>query len=80
MLQDEFIAHQFYFDPSVHPVDGVGGVMFSGCPSDCVCVHTCMRWSHSSDRFAANFSSLIMSYFSFFYLRCAVGFAYVLSV
>ena len=27
---------------STHSVDGTRGIMFPGCPSVCVCIHTCM--------------------------------------
>ena len=28
---------------SAHPLYGIGGIMFSRCPSVCACVHACVR-------------------------------------
>lgn len=44
---------------STHPTDGTGAIMFSDCPSTCVCVHACCgREESSCDRLAIDFRSL----------------------
>ena len=32
----------YYYYTFGHAMDASGGIMFSGCPSVCVCVHTCL--------------------------------------
>ena len=40
LLNIHLISCIFITSPPAHPIDGSGGIMFSGCPSVCVCVRS----------------------------------------